>query len=336
MKFATPWILLLIPFALLLAWFWHERGRAPFVRVSSPAGTKKGGWKTGVRTFFGTEWTLTLLKVVSLVFLIIALARPLGVSRSQERNANGIDIVMVLDVSYSMLIQDMGEKNRMDIAKDTFQQFIEGRESDRIGFVIFSGEPLTLAPPTLDYGLLISQLQTVEPGGNGLRDGTAIGDGLALAINRLKQSSAKSRVIILLTDGDSNVGRIDPLTSGELALGYGIKVYSVAIGTEGRVRQPFPQQTPLVKTYTFVWVENKLNTALLQEISDKTRGKFWRVQDQKTLAEVFKSIDQLEKTKITSKEKVHYNEEFVPYLAIALFLLTLERTLSYLVWRRWA
>lgn len=331
MNWMNPWVLALVPIVIVTFFLWHEAGRTPRIRISQFfLGQTKG------RSFrIDFELMSSVLRGLSLVFLILALARPLGVSKSQERNATGIDIVMVLDVSYSMLIQDMGEKTRMEIAKDTFQQFIEGRQTDRIGFVIFSGEPLTLAPPTLDYGLLISQLQTVEPGGNGLRDGTAIGDGLALAINRLKQSSAKSRVIILLTDGDSNVGRIDPLTSGELALGYGIKVYSVAIGTEGRVRQPFPQQTPLGKTYTYAWVENKLNTGLLQEISAKTNGRFWRVQDQKSLTEVFKSIDKLEKTKVTSKEKVHYNEEFEGYLAIALAILLFERFLVYGIWRQW-
>ncbi len=243
---------------------------------------------------------------------------------------------MVLDVSLSMLIQDMGESNRMEIAKETFQTFIEGRNNDRIGFVIFSGEPLTLAPPTLDYGLLLAQLNTVQPGTQGLRDGTAIGDGLALAINRLKKSTAKSRVIILLTDGDNNVGRIDPVTSGDLALGYGIKVYSIAIGTEGRVRQPYPQQTPLGTVYQYAWVENKLNPSLLKQISEKTNGRFYRVTEEKALQEVFRSIDKLEKSEIVTKDKVRYQEEFSIPLLIGLFFLLFERLLSLFWWRQWA
>ena len=244
--------------------------------------------------------------------------------------------MMALDVSLSMLIQDMGEASRMDIAKQMFENFIAGRKNDRIGFLIFSGDPITLAPPTLDYGLLLSELRTVQPGGPGLKDGTAIGDGLALAINRLKKSAAKSRIIILLTDGDNNVGRIDPNTSGELAAGYGIKVYSIAIGTEGRVRQPLPQQTPMGIVYNYVWVDNRLNPGLLQQISTRTNGKFWRVQDEKTLLEVFKTIDQLERTEITTKDKIHYNEEFLPYLFAALFFLILERLLALGWWRQWA
>ncbi|MBC7397696.1 MAG: VWA domain-containing protein [Bdellovibrionales bacterium] len=278
----------------------------------------------------------TFLKTMGLVFCVIALARPQSISKSQERKANGIDIMMVLDVSLSMLIQDMGESNRMNIAKEMFISFIEARRNDRIGFSIFSGEPITLAPPTLDYGLLLSQLKTVEPGGQGLRDGTAIGDGLALAINRLKKSSAKSRVIILLTDGDNNVGRIDPLTAGDLAQGYGIRVYSIAIGTEGRVKQPLPQQTPLGLVYSYVWVENRLNTGLLEQISAKSNGKFYRVQDERALQTVFKDIDQLEKTSITTQDKVHYTEEFIPYLFAALFCFLLERVLALAWWRQWA
>jgi Ca-activated chloride channel family protein len=329
MRFATPWALALLFLIPLFFYYWLHSAKAPFVRIHFQSRKKP-------RRFFDPALVTTALKALAFACLVIALARPQGISRSQERKANGIDIIMVLDVSLSMLIQDMGEKNRMEIAKDTFKQFIEGRSSDRIGFVIFSGEPLTLAPPTLDYGLLFAQLQTVEPGGQGLRDGTAIGDGLALAVNRLKKSTARSKVIILLTDGDNNVGRIDPMTAGELALGYGIRVYSVAIGTEGRVQQPFPQQTPLGVTYTKVWVENKLNPGLLKEISAKTNGQFWRVQDQKTLREVFQSIDKLEKNDVTTQDKVHYNEDFIPYLIIAVCALILERLLSVVIWRQWA
>jgi Ca-activated chloride channel family protein len=330
MRFASPSAFFLIPLVLIFFYFWNKKAKLPAIRIhlfqfQSPEG--KG---------LASSLIQTALRSLGIVLCIFALARPQSVSKSQERKANGIDILMVLDVSLSMLIQDMGENSRMEIAKQTFEQFIEGRKNDRIGFVIFSGEPITLAPPTLDYGLLMSQLRTVEPGGPGLRDGTAIGDGLALAINRLKKSNARSRIVILLTDGDNNVGRIDPLTAGELAQGYGVRVYSVAIGTEGRVRQPLPIQTPLGKSYTYAWVENRLNTSLLQQISQKTNGKFYRVEDEKTLQAVFKDIDQLEKTEITTKDKINYTEEFIPYLFGALFCFLAERILASLWWRQWA
>ncbi len=333
MNFAYPGFLLLLILIPLFFRNWQRNQSAPTIQLTLPP--LKSGTQS-IRSQFSISTIRTLILVISYLCLVIALARPQTISKSQERKANGIDIVMVLDVSLSMLIQDMGESTRMDLAKSTFKDFIEARSTDRIGFVIFSGEPLTLAPPTLDYGLILQQLTDVQAGGGGLRDGTAIGDGLALAINRLKKSNAKSRVIILLTDGDSNVGRIDPLTAGELALGYGVKVYSIAIGTEGRVRQPLPQQTPMGTVYQYVWVENRLNPGLLKDISEKTNGKFFRVTDDKALQEVFSEIDQLEKTKVTTQDKVHYDEQFMKYAAWALLLLALERLTSIFLWRQWA
>lgn len=332
--FAYPYALFLLILIPMFYRYWRKQSTLPAIKLSLPFSLNN---VKAPKKNISITTIQTVLKIAALVFCIIALARPQSISKSQERKANGIDIVMVLDVSLSMLIQDMGERSRIDVAKQTFKDFIEGRTNDRIGFVIFSGEPLTLAPPTLDYGLLMQQLRTVEPGGGGLRDGTAIGDGLALAINRLKKSTAKSRVIILLTDGDNNVGRIDPLTSGELALGYGIKVYSIAIGTEGRVRQPLPTRSDQGTIgYTYVWVDNRLNPELLKQISQKTDGKFFRVQDEKTLQTVFKTIDQMEKTQVETKDKIHYTEEFMPWAVAALILLLAERLLSVVLWRQWA
>ncbi len=330
MRFAYPLVfLLMIPIPFLFR-YWLRRQFLPPIRL------QLFGYTPRDSRLPSPALIQTALKTVALLFLITGLARPQSISKTQERKANGVDIVMVLDVSLSMLIQDMGDANRMEIAKQTFRQFIEGRTNDRIGFVMFSGEPITLAPPTLDYGLLLSQLRTVEPGGNGLRDGTAIGDGLALAINRLKKSSAKSRIVILLTDGDNNVGRIDPITAGELAQGYAVKVYSIAIGTEGRVKQPLPVITPLGKSFQHVWVENRLNPTLLAQISEKTQGKFYRVQDEQALIEVFRDIDRLEKTEITTKDKLNYHEEFLPWVYAALFCLLAERILASFWWRQWA
>ncbi len=330
MRFAYPLVfLLLIPIPFLFRYLLRRQSLPP-IRL------QLFGYTPRDSRLPSPALIQTALKTVALLFLITGLARPQSISKTQERKANGVDIVMVLDVSLSMLIQDMGDANRMEIAKQTFRQFIEGRTNDRIGFVMFSGEPITLAPPTLDYGLLLSQLRTVEPGGNGLRDGTAIGDGLALAINRLKKSSAKSRIVILLTDGDNNVGRIDPITAGELAQGYAVKVYSIAIGTEGRVKQPLPVITPLGKSFQHVWVENRLNPTLLAQISEKTQGKFYRVQDEQALIEVFRDIDRLEKTEITTKDKLNYHEEFLPWVYAALFCLLAERILASFWWRQWA
>ena len=185
MRFASSWILWFLILVPLLFFYWKKTSKQPHIRIPLVVNSSS-------KVKLSTSILVSLLKTLSFAFLIVALARPQSISKSQDRKESGIDIIMVLDVSLSMLIQDMGESSRMEIAKETFRTFIEGRSNDKIGFVIFSGEPLTLAPPTLDYGLLLSQLNTVQPGAQGLRDGTAIGDGLALAINRLKKSSAKS------------------------------------------------------------------------------------------------------------------------------------------------
>jgi Ca-activated chloride channel family protein len=329
MRYQSPWLLLFLLLLPLFVYFWNRSSKQPSIRIPLPV---SGASRVGI----SSSSISSFLKTVAVGFLIAALARPQSISKTQDRKESGVDIVMVLDISLSMLIQDMGESSRMDIAKETFKSFIEGRNSDRIGFVIFTGEPLTLSPPTLDYGMLLSQLNTVQPGTHGLKDGTAIGDGLALAINRLKKSTAKSRVIILLTDGDNNVGRIDPVTSGELAQGYGIRVYSIAIGTEGRVRQPFPQQTPMGTVYQYAWVENRLNPSLLKQISEKTNGRFYRVTEEKALLEVFRNIDKLEKSEVITKDKVRYNEEFTKPLLIGILLILLEKALSLFVWRQWS
>jgi len=212
------------------------------------------------------------------------------------------------------------------------ESFIKGRENDRIGFLIFSGEPLTLAPPTLDYGLVLRSLRDAKIGI--LKDGTGIGDGLTLAVNRLRTSTAKSRVIILLTDGDNNVGQIDPATAGELAAGYGIRVYTIAIGREGRVKLPIKTQgifgNPIT---TYQYFDNALNPELLKKIALLTEGKFFRVTDESALNSVFREIDGMEKVETKSKESVRYEERFQAPLLLGLGLLLLEAILARTVWR---
>jgi len=263
--------------------------------------------------------------------MMIALARPQETTRTTQRSVDGIDIIMVMDVSASMNIEDLGDQPRLDIAKDTMREFVKARRNDRIGFIVFSGEAVTLAPPTLAYGLL---MQTIGDARTGLlKDGTAIGDGLALAVGRLRDSKAKSQVIILLTDGDNNVGQVDPATAGELAQGYGIKVYTIAIGREGRVKLPIRQKIGPQTITTYQWFENALNPELLQKIAEATQGRFYRVTEASTLESVFKEIDKLEKTKIESKENIQTHEVFDQPLKWAALLLLLERILALGFWR---
>jgi len=253
----------------------------------------------------------------STLLLIGALARPQTESRTIERQVSGIDILMVMDVSLSMNAADLGERNRFEIAKETMKSFIRGRQNDRIGFVIFSGEPVTLSPPTLDYGLVLKSLDDARMGV--LKDGTAIGDGLSLAVNRLRTSKAKSRVIILLTDGDNNVGQVDPGTAGDLAAGYGIRVYTIAIGREGRVRVPIPRKGVFGNTITtYQYYDNALNPELLEQIARVTSGKFYRVTDEEALGNVFREIDRLERTDQKKRERVQYDEHFRTWLLLGI------------------
>ena len=320
---AWPFFLLFLLVPLLHRW-WKRRNQPAQVTFPLPVPSNIG-------TKSPLRWLLAL-RYLGIAFLIVALARPQNSFKQTERTVSGIDIMMLLDVSLSMSIEDLGERSRLQIAKDTMEAFISGRSNDRIGFVIFSGEPLTLAPPTLDYGLVLRALKDVELGV--LKDGTAIGDGLSLAVNHLRKSKARSRVIILLTDGDNNLGQVDPATAGDLAAGYGIRVYTVAIGREGRVKMPLTHATAFGgKVTTYQWFDNALNPELLQQIARVSDGKFYRVTDETTLESVFKEIDKLEKSEVKSTEKVRYEEVFQKPLKAGVLALIAEQLLTHGWWR---
>lgn len=262
-------------------------------------------------------WPL-LIYGVSGAMLILALARPQLSFQKVKKSVEGIDIMIVQDLSASMRIEDFRDMNRIDTAKMILKGFIEGRPNDRIGFQGFSGEAVTLVPPTLDHAIVLQALKNIEIGD--LKDGTAIGDALATAVARLKESTAKSRVIVLVTDGDSNVGSVDPLTGGELAKGYGIRVYSVAIGREGRVAMPFVQKDVFGRQFkTYQYFDSSINPDLLRQISSVTGGKFYRVEDDvKVFKEVFEDIDKLERTKVETSEQVKYDEKFMKFVVFGI------------------
>lgn len=313
-----PFLFLILLIPLLHRW-WKKRNQLPSISYSIPIRSPVVSMNPSL--FF------TVLRYVGWGLLIVALARPQSSFKKFDRTSGGIDIMMVMDVSASMLIEDLGNRPRIEIAKETMENFIKGRQSDRIGFNVFSGEPLTLVPPTLDYGLLLKSLKDAEIGV--LKDGTAIGDGLALAVNRLKNSNAKSRVIILLTDGDNNVGQVDPATAGDLAAGFGIKVYTIAIGREGRVLLPIRQKGTFGNTITrYQPFENALNPELLKLIASETNGKFYRVTEEKALESVFSEIDRLEKSEIKSTEKIRYEDQYHKPMMLGFILLILEQVLA--------
>lgn len=273
-------------------------------------------------------WLPFAMRVLAFSLALIALARPQTSSSLTKRTSEGIDIMFSLDVSQSMLIQDMGNRNRLDTAKATVHKFIDGRKDDRIGFSVFSGEAITLCPPTLDYEFLHTAVNLADV--NQLRDGTAIGDGLAISLNRLKESSAKTRIVILITDGDNNMGAIAPLTAGDIAVGYGIKVYAIALGSEGVVNIP---TTDRFGRQVMQQVVSSINPSLLMKISDTTGGKFYRAADPGSLQRIFSDIDKLERSKVEKKEQVLYREHFLPFLLVALLLFLAELILRSTIFR---
>ena len=325
MRFESWGFLFLLAIFPLFHFYFNGRNRPARVTVPfSLAGAPKG-------SDFARR--LLFLKYLGLVLLIIAMARPQSSHSQIERSSSGIDIMLVQDVSMSMEIEDMGERSRFEIAKDMLTNFVKGRGSDRIGFITFAGEAITHAPPTLDYGLLLKSIRDVELGI--LKDGTAIGDGLSIAINRLRNSTAKSRIIILLTDGDNNIGQIDPRTAGELALGYGIKVYSIAIGTEGEVRMPIRSKDAFGRLMPprYVTMNSTINPELIKNIAEASGGKFYRVQDEKTLQRVFEDIDRLEKSEVKTTQKIRFTDRFQLPLQLGVLILLLAQLVSQGWWR---
>lgn len=265
-----------------------------------------------------------LFKIVALVLAVVALARPQKADTQIKRNVEGIDIVVALDVSDSMLIEDMKPENRLEASKKTIENFIKQRISDRIGLVVFSGESYTRVPMTLDYPLLLQSLSEVSTTKN-IKMGTAIGVALANAVSRLKDSTAKSRVIIFLTDGENNSGTIDPQTAIGIAKDYDVKIYSIGMGKDGETKLPVVVTDGFGrKRKTYRPFFSKVNEDLLNQMAVDTGGKYYRANTSNSLEEVFDSINKLEKTKIESTQFTKYEEHFKNLLvwALAFYLLS--------------
>lgn len=314
-QFANPNVLFLLAMIpLLAAWYFRtNRERSAdirFVHSEFVAGVRKN-----LRTrLIHLPVTLRLLAIV---LLIVVIARPQSTSSIREISIEGVDIMIALDISGSMLAEDF-KPNRMEAAKETALNFIDMRGNDRIGMTVFSGQSFTLCPLTTDHALLKSLAKGVSTGM--VEDGTAIGDGLATAINRLRDSDAISRVIILLTDGINNTGAIDPLTAAEMAALFGIRVYTIGVGSSGPV--PYPFQTPFGIQYRDV--EIPVDEELLQKIAGITGGDYFWAESQDALKSVYHEIDQLEKSVIDHAEFVRVKEEYLPFLMLVLLLLGLE------------
>jgi Ca-activated chloride channel family protein len=314
------WLLLVIPIAL----FWHyfiKNQQEVALKMSTTEGlSKQKTLLIKLRPF------LFVLKLLALGFIIIALARPRNTQKSSYTdNTSGIDIVIATDVSGSMLATDF-KPNRLEAIKEVAYSFIQKRVNDRIGLVVYAGESYTRTPVTSDKAMLLNSLKEVQYNGMVLQDGTAIGIGLATAINRLKDSKTKSKIIILLTDGVNNLGSLDPISAAEIAKAYGIKVYTVGVGTNGMAN--FPVAKDANGNIIFQPQKVEIDEKLMQEIADATNGKYFRATDNKKLEAIYDEIDRLEKSKITENRFMMFDEQFRPWLLMGLFLLALEMILG--------
>ena len=316
MYFEYPYLLwlLAIPALLVVRYLWIEfKDRRAHLRVSA-----LDAWKAGGRSVL--EWVRHLpfiLRTAALVLLIISIARPRSSSQVEKVDTEGIDIVFAMDVSTSMLARDFSP-DRLSAAKDIAIEFIAQRPSDRIGIAVFAGESYTQCPLTTDRATLINLMKEVQT--DLIEDGTAIGNGLATAVARMKDSDAKSRVVILLTDGVNNMGEIDPSMAAEIAKTYGIRVYTIGVGANGTA--PYPVQTPWGIELQNIPVE--IDEALLKGIADGTGGRYFRATDNTKLAEIYGEIGQMEKTRTSVDSFPVYKDLFKNYALAALVCLLLE------------
>ncbi len=326
-RFADKIFLILLIFIPLLI-FWYIRR---FRRSSGTIRFSNLGIVKSVRESIKPKLRhlLFVLRLATIAFIIIALARPQSGQTEEELITEGIDIILAMDISTSMRAEDFKPKNRLEAAKVVAKDFIQGRSNDRIGLVVFAGKSFTQCPLTLDYGILLNFLDQIEIGM--IEDGTAIGMGLANSINRLRESKAKSKVIILLTDGINNRGEIDPVTAAKIAKTMGIRIYTIGAGTRGEAL--YPLDDPLFgRRYVHMPVE--IDEETLTQIADLTSGKYFRATDRQSLEKIYAEIGEMEKTKIEVKSFTRYSELFPPYLTLALLCFLIEILLANTVFRK--
>jgi len=327
LSFLNPeffWLLLLIPAAAV--WLYLKRNQqTATLKISSTAGF------SGSKSFFVKLYPfLGVFRLLALMALIVAMARPRTVDISNKtKTTKGIDIVMAIDVSGSMLAKDL-KPNRMEALKKVAASFVDERPNDRIGLVVYASEAYTKTPVTSDKAIILQAIESIKYD-NVLQDGTGIGMGLATAVNRLKDSKAKSKVIILLTDGVNNAGFIEPETASDIAKQYGIKVYTVGIGTNGMAE--FPYAIAPNGQFLFRMMQVEIDEQLMKNIARKTDGKYFRATSNNKLEEIYASINKLETTEIEELKFYDYDEKYRPFVWLAGFLLLLELGLRNTVYR---
>jgi Ca-activated chloride channel family protein len=321
LEFGRPWVLLLLLLVAGGAW-WQRRRRPPAALVFSRAALLAGAPVRPART---ARWG-RYLRSLALAGLVVALAQPRSGASAQDVLRDGIDIALVVDISSSMLAEDFQPRNRMEVAKERAQAFVTGRRTDRIGVVAFAGEALTQVPLTTDYPVVLAALENLQPGL--LEDGTAIGTAIATAANRLRGGDGRSRVMLLLTDGENNRGAIDPRTAAQAASALAIRIYAIGIGSEGVA------PTPVGRGLFGLRYENRpvrIDEALLTEIAEGSGGRYFRARDAGALQRIFEQVDRLERAPVAARTYVRYTERYQWPLLVALVALLGEVWL--LAWR---
>ena len=324
-----PTVIFAVGALLLIAMMWFYRTRRRFrsaavkysdVRIVSRAAS------THRRRL---RMILPILRLLAVALFIVAFARPRSGTEIEEITSEGVDIMMCLDVSSSMQAEDFKPYNRLYVAKEEIKKFIAKRVHDRIGLVVFARYSFTQCPLTVDYGVLTQFVDQVEFGV--IEDGTAIGMAIANAVNRLRESEAESKVIVLLTDGDNNAGEIDPVTAAQLATAFNIKIYTIGVGKSGNAMMPI--NDPIFGK-RYVYQPTRIDEATLKEIANTTGGKFFRARSEEELDEIYSRIDQMEKTEIEVSASIQYSEMFQYFTFAGLILLVLELILANSVFRK--
>ncbi len=318
LTFADPWWLLLLLVAPF-AWWWSTRIARPAIRYArvdlvSASGVRARGWRR----------RRLALRLLALLGVSLALARPQRGARAEAVRSEGIDIVVAFDLSSSMLAEDFQPQNRLEVAKEQLKAFIAARPDDRIGLVAFAGEALTQVPLTLDHPVLVAAVSSLQAGQ--LVDGTAIGTAIATAANRLRLAEGRSKVIVLLTDGENNRGTLDPRTAATAAASYGVRIYAIGVGREGMA------PVPVARGVFGLRYENRpvrIDEALLEDVARTTGGRYYRARDPESLAQIYQQIDRLERAPIRAPRYRPVVEEYRWPLALAVLLLSLELAIGF-------
>lgn len=326
-RFESPWLLLLLLFIPILVYLYFNRSTGGVIFSSTENITK-----LPLQRKRHLRHIILLLRIATLILLIAAIARPQSGMKFSDVTTEGVDIMLAIDTSGSMQALDFEVNNkrvdRLEVVKGVVADFIKARETDRIGMVVFGQEAFTQCPLTFDHGVLVNFLDNLKIGMAG--DSTAIGSAIGIAVKRLKDIKAKSKVIILLTDGQNNAGKISPETATETAKSFGIKIYTIGAGSKGKV--PFLVDTPFGKQY--IYQEVDIDEEALKKIADNTGGRYFRATDTASLKEIYSQIDKLEKTEVKVKGYVEYKELYYLFLIPGLFLLLMEIILTNTVFRK--